>query len=260
MEIPYINQNKTFRKYGLAALLSLALLGFVAAPSLAANVVICSVDEVRASDQNGNKFLASFAVGGVLDEDLKLINDGDVNNPAHWRYKGGDNRNGKDENWTATSGVDNQWIAFDLGTVKSGLQMNFANLDTEPPQTSLGENTNRGINQADIYYRSDSFGSNVHNVTNHVPFNADGWTLFGTAGEQTFDRTPDGNGIHPFKLIDLGVSARYIAIDVNSNHGADGKVGLNEVQFFATAVPEPSSFALLTGLLALTWISLRHRR
>lgn len=58
----------------------------------------------------------------------------------------------------------------------------------------------------------------------------------------------------------LGVTARYVKLDILANHGGDNNfVGLSEVQFFG--VPEPSSYALaVMGAVALTGMVRRRRR
>lgn len=226
------------------------IIALTAMQSAQATVIINDVTAIRSGDSRTDLFSVSNVLNGVNGEDL--ANSGDVNDPAAWSYSGGDNNWGRNENWNSPDGVDDQWIAFDLGSIQDGLKMNVANFDT-----SNAQNIDRGINQGDIYYRSDSFGGNSD--LNGSAFDPTGWTLWGSAGSQTFTQTPAGGGFHDFQLIDLGVSARYIAIDINSSHGA-ASVGLNEVQFFSTAIPEPSSYAFLAGLLALTWISLRRRR
>ncbi len=42
-------------------------------------------------------------------------------------------------------------------------------------------------------------------------------------------------------MIDFGdVRARFVALDILTNHGDGGFVGFGEIQFFAAAIPEPS--------------------
>lgn len=152
--------------------------------------------------------------------------------PASWTHQGGTTEFGVDLNWLAFAseadplpGVENHWIAFDLGEVLALGSMNVFNFGV-----SSGVNNARGVNQADIYYRSDSFGSNSD--SNDTPFDNTGWALLGTAGAQTFDIGPTDGLFQGATNVPLPITARYIAVDINSSHGDSTLVGLGEVQFF----------------------------
>ncbi len=54
------------------------------------------------------------------------------------------------------------------------------------------------------------------------------------------------------------VTANFIRLNINSNHGATNFVGLSEVQFFGTPIPEPMSAGLI--LLAVPALLLRRPR
>ena len=176
--------------------------------------------------------------------------------PGSWTHQGGSDQYGSNLNWLAFArttdplpGVGNHWIAFDLGSVESLASMNVFNFGV-----STSSNNARGVNQADIYYRSDSFGNNSDD--NDTPFDNTGWTLLGTAGTQTFSIGPNSATFQGADNINLGgINARYFAIDINTSHGDANFVGLGEVQFFT--VPEPST-ALLSALAAL--LVLRRKR
>src|ERR1700722_12836575 len=60
-------------------------------------------------------------------------------------------------------------------------------------------------------------------------------------------------------VLDLaGASARYVEFDLTQNYGDAGFIGLSEVQFDSSAIPEPSAaFFLIGGLSVLA--SVRHR-
>ena len=137
-----------------------------------------------------------------------------------------------DLNWLAFAsaedplpGVENHWIAFDLGEVLALGSMNVFNFGV-----SSGVNNARGVNQGDVYFRSDSFGSNSD--SNDTPFDNTGWALLGPAGAQTFDIGPTDGLFQGATNVLLPITARYIAIDINSSHGDSTLVGLGEVQFF----------------------------
>jgi hypothetical protein len=60
-------------------------------------------------------------------------------------------------------------------------------------------------------------------------------------------------------VLDLaGASARYVEFDLTQNYGDAGFIGLSEVQFDSSAIPEPSAaFFLIGGLSVLALV--RHR-
>ena len=160
--------------------------------------------------------------------------------PSAWTHQGGTGTFGGDWNWLAFArstdplpGVDNHWIAFDLGAAIELDSMNVFNFGV-----ASGGNNARGTNQADIYYRSDSFGTNSDN--NHTAFDSTGWTLLGTAGTQSFAIGPNDGSFQGATNVPLGgITARYFAIDINSSHGDSNFVGLGEVQFFDSNVTDP---------------------
>jgi hypothetical protein len=67
-----------------------------------------------------------------------------------------------------------------------------------------------------------------------------------------------GNG-SPSDNFALGSDARYVRISLLTSHGDSTYVGLNEVGFSGTAVPEPASAALV-GLGCLSLVIRRSRR
>lgn len=208
-----------------------------------------------------SNFITAIASSYVYDnrspsktlDGMSVTNTSSQNVPEDWRYRGYATY-GENANWTSNSGtVDDQWIIFDLGSVYSVATMNVANFD------AVSDNLrDRGLQQGDIYY-SDGTISNFDSSYNPNFNNSAHWTLLGT-GSQTFNQTPDDNnngGTHSFQQIQLNATARYIAIDVNSNYGDASYVGLNEVQFFKTNIPEPTSTAII---LMTTVLSLGLRR
>ena len=105
-------------------------------------------------------------------------------------------------------------IAFDLGGVHQLDSFVLYNYN------EVGAFTTRGVNQAEILVSSD-------NVT---------WTSLGT---RIFDMAP-GTGANPGQLVALGnVAARYVKLDILSNHGDSSQfAGLNEVKFFGTPLEQ----------------------
>lgn len=87
---------------------------------------------------------------------------------------------------------------------------------------------------------------------------------FTSLGNFNFNIAPGANNVDFGQSIDLSSFAaaedvRLVRFDILSNHGGDNNfVGLSEVRFFGTVVPEPSSATLigLSGLMLL----LRRRR
>ena len=183
--------------------------------------------------------ISSFSVATANRTPVSAIDGSGLNvpttpdEPASWTHQGGSGTFGETLNWLAFArttdplpGVENHWIAFDLGeTVPLG-SMNVFNFGV-----STGGNNARGVNQGDIYYRTDSFGNNSDN--NDAAFDKTGWKILGTAGDQTFEIGPNDGSFQGATNVRLPISARYIAIDVNSSHGDSNFVGLGEVQFFS---------------------------
>ena len=155
---------------------------------------------------------------------------GEENDPSKYTHTGGNNHFGQGGvMWLVGRGVppDDMWFAVDLGAIYPVRFLNFFNFGV-----STGARNNRGIQQADIYYRTDSLGNNSHD--NVTAFDPAGWTLFGTAGTQTFTMGPTNGDTQGPDTIDLrGIKARFIAFDINSNYGGGTFAGIGEVQFFS---------------------------
>lgn len=236
-------------------------------------------------------FAASFLMGGVSDADLITssitasahssiaanrtaartvdgtdleFNGAGVNDPANYTSVG-DAGFGIDETWISdnVSPDDDKWIAFDLGGTFSLDTLSVFNLGD---QTS-NYHTTRGILQADVYYRvGGGIGNNADD--NQTAFDNTGWTLLGVAGAQMFNPGPSsdagstGSPLGPDQISFGGIDVSAVALDINTTQNGDNRAGINEVQFFttpSTAVPEPSSLALL-GLLAIGTVARRRAR
>lgn len=227
---------------------------------VAADAALIAVANTYASSEVSTDRAAIHATNG---SNLVFIGSlGQEGDPAQYTQKTdgtGTNTFGQGNvNWlsktaTAVSGtVSSHWFAVDLGSAFLLDALNFFNFSV-----ASGSNNNRGINQADLYYRTDSLGNNTH--LNETAFDPTGWTLIGSAGSQTFTLGPNGAPQGPDTVALSGITARYFAIDVNTNLGnGSGYAGIGEVQFFGSAVPEPGKASLF--LFAAVLGVLRRRR
>ena len=224
---------------------------------------LCTIS-ANAALVSGVTAISSFSTASANRTPVSAVNGSGLNAsatpdvPGSWTHQGGNGEFGGDLNWLAFARADlnatntdvaNHWIGFDLGSRESLDSMNLFNFGV-----STGGNNDRGVNQGDIYYRSDSFGNNSDN--NNVAFDNTGWTLLGTAGAQTFAIGPNDGSFQGATNVPLGgISARYFAIDINSDHGDGDFVGVGEVQFFT---PEPST-SVLCGFAAIALLVRRRR-
>jgi hypothetical protein len=114
-------------------------------------------------------------------------------------------------------------------------------------RNSVSNDANRGVNQFDVLVSADN------SIFNEVITNANLTKALNSGG------LPTGNEpVQSFALVQTGV--RYITIGVDSTHegNSDWQGGIGEVRFEGTAVPEPTTTALL-GLGGIALI-LRRRK
>ncbi len=164
---------------------------------------------------------------------------------------GGRHNNGANgEAWLSTGtgyGGDDlePWVIFDLGdtyTINSFQVWNYN-------ENATGVQVLRGVNAVTVEYGTTLIGGDtVGGVSGTVA----GITNFAIAdGTSTYT----GEVFNTFTAF----NARYIKLDINSNHGGDNNFyGLSEVQFDGVLVPEASSIALLS--LGGIGLLLRRRR
>ena len=117
--------------------------------------------------------------------------------------------------------------------------------------------SDRGMRQTSIWLHDGPTEPNASNGDeNGNDFVSTGWSLF-----ELDHPFVEGPGTNPFSSTETvsfgGANARFVAFEIKNNHtafGADGFVGISELQFFA--VPEPSTLALL----ALGGLAMAHAR
>lgn len=131
-------------------------------------------------------------------------------------------------------------ITFDLGESFYLDEMVLYNYNEYHPSVDL---LTRGVNEVDLYTSTDGVG-------------------FDLLGSEQFAKGT-GDETNPGQSMMLGgIEARYVKLDIISNHGdANWFAGLNEVDFYGTVVPEPSTTALLAvGAAGLLLLGIRRRR
>lgn len=137
----------------------------------------------------------------------------------------------------ATSTSSDVYLLIDLGAVYAVDSFTVWNYNED---ASAGRDNTRGVNAVVIEYGTSVTGSDIDSAATLA-----GVTNFARASPNRFNNFTG-------ELFDPAGSftARFIKINVDSNHGGNSNVvGLAEIQF--TAVPEPSSLSLLAlgGLL-----------
>jgi len=135
--------------------------------------------------------------------------------------------------WLAHPGDTTPTLTFDLGSLYSITSTNIW-------QYIWPNNTDRGVNDLDIFWSTDNTTYTLWNSVNLA------------------------EGINTAQVFNTAVDAQFIKFDINSSHGSP-YIGLSEVQFNGTQagqtppttdVPEPSTLAIF----ALGMIGLVSRR
>ncbi len=123
--------------------------------------------------------------------------------------------------WMADSTAG--WFKIDLGQSYELNSLKLWNFN-------MAGYTNRGIQQADIYYSNSS--TDPGNPTD----NPGNWTLLSTetfsqaSGRNDYGTNTDFN--MPNTVDMTGATAQWIALDINTNHGDPGYTGISEIQAF----------------------------
>ena len=181
---------------------------------------------VRTHESGGGR-LPEYAVNG---NGIGVTGDATV--PANYWHDAHNDNGDFDNNLSAGDGGIG-WFKVDLGqtyTLDHALLFNF-NPD------SLAGNESRGTSNAVIYYLDAASDPNANNDENGNAFDPTGWSMLNGGATQTFARAPAGNvnQLVPDTINFGGVSARFVALDILSNHGHPNYVGLGEIQFFEAA-------------------------
>ncbi len=109
--------------------------------------------------------------------------------------------------WLSANGDRTGWIQFDYGDVRHLGSLNLFNYN------EVAQFTARGVQQVDVQISPDG--------TNWI-----------SLGNQSFARAP-GDHTNPGQSVSLlGLPARYVKLDILSNHGDTGYTGINEVEVF----------------------------
>ena len=194
------------------------------------------------------------------------MNKPDPADPSTWTFNG----NHYNTEWMGwffpTPAINNKlaWASFDLGA-STPLQDLY--LFNNNYQSGIS-----GVNQYNLYTADSPTVAlpaqppkNQFSVTGLTPqgdydFSSGGWTKFNSS---PLNATKAGSDV-----VDLsGISARYIALEILSNHGdtyKGGRVGLEEVAVMAApaggAIPEPATMCALGMAIAGLGGYVRRRR
>ena len=139
--------------------------------------------------------------------------------------------------WVSGAGIKDTtgWLAFDLGETKRIESAVIWQYNEEYFE-------NRGVKDFDVLVSSD----NVN------------WSTI--LSNQYLDRPPmNQRMLQEVQIFDFGTptNARYVKIDILSNHGHSSYTGLSEVKFIGTAIPEPTSAILIMLTGGLLWFKTR---
>ncbi|NNM29938.1 MAG: hypothetical protein HKO57_10470, partial [Akkermansiaceae bacterium] len=241
----------TSRSAAVPALIAILTLTIVAHGDLAP---IVSVTGSNGGDQYANGMI-SLANGSGIDQSA------DPADPSTWVFDGG----AYQDEWMAwylkdggvfMPGLNNKlaWAAFDLGESKPLIALWLFN-------NSYAGGVS-GVSTYNLYYAESPAvalpaqpAKNTYSTTGMTPqgdydFNSGGWTLFNTSGALSAAQA----GIESVGL--SGVTARYLAVEILSNHGdtyQGGRVGFDEVAVVvAPAVPTFGAI-VPAGDVELSW-------
>jgi len=129
------------------------------------------------------------------------------------------------------------WTVFDLGSVTPGLDKFHI--------WNERERLDRSVDQYNVYYAATPSVAVVHGPTSgssnlDYDFSSAGWTQLGSTASMPFRSSGDGGAAQA--VLDLGgATAQYLAVEILSNRGWNGRTGLAEVGITASDAP-PKGF------------------
>jgi hypothetical protein len=186
---------------------------------------------------------ANYTVGGNRSPERAVngsgivLRSGDANERTNYVHDAGTTSFGDDFNFVSDIRPSGNWFKVDLGGTFVLEDAFFFNMNPNESEGALG-NEDRGVNSAVIYYLDDSSDPNANNNGNDSAFDATGWTELGT-NNFTIAPTGDVDQTVP-DVINFGsVTARFVAVDILSNHGDPSFVGIGEIQFFGVQIGPP---------------------
>lgn len=233
-------EMRSYMTHSLALLVACATLLSVSTVPAAAGL-IAGVSASASSERS-----AGTLASRTTDKSGLAAGQHDVEFQQHWF------------NDTASESLADAFIQWDLGSayILSSIQAWNLNQDTG----ALGDLTDHGINQVDIYYSSlaapgDPEGAGAAN-----------WTLL--QADATLSQSSGVNTYSGFDLAtEIGTAlpagpVRWLRFEIDTNHGGSGQnfeVGFSEIEFNGS-LPAPEPSALLLAVFGLLGLMTRRSR
>ena len=203
----------------------------------------------------------SQTVGGLRTPDraingtgILLPEGGDPTDRNNYEHDAGDGSFGDGFNFLADIGTEGNWFKVDLGRTYRLEDAFFFNFNPDAEEGTGNES--RGVATANIWYLDAAFDPNANDDGNDSAFISTGWTQLGSTTNFTIAPTGDVNQDTPDVIGFGGVPARFVALDILSNHGHAGFVGFGEIQFFVVPIPDPDvTLAVIEDTLGATFDS-----
>ena len=184
---------------------------------------------------------ANATVGGERTPDKAVngsgivLRSGDATERTNYVHDAGIGSYGDTYNFAADIDVtDGNWFKVDLGATYVLDDAFFFNFN--PDDFEGAGNEDRGVDQANIWYLDAGSDPNANNNNNGAAFDSTGWTQLGGTTNLTIAPTGDVDQTVPDVISFGGVQARFVAIDMLTNHGDGGFIGFGEIQFFGEKI------------------------
>ena len=183
---------------------------------------------------------ASQTLGNVRAPDRAIngsgivFSGGDPTDRDNYEHDAGDGSHGDDFNFLADiNATEGNWFKIDLGQTHTIGDAFFFNFNPDDVDDFEGAgNEDRGVATANIWYLDAAVDPNANDDGNDLAFISTGWTQLGSTSNFTQAPIGDVNQTVPDVIDFGGVDARFIALDILSNHGDADFVGFGEIQFF----------------------------